>query len=408
MNRIVLDSPQYYFIMTTVVDFIKNIVTDNIGFKKDAISLWEELEEQEFEGDRNFYRSFQKIPATSSIHNILNIFKNKFPNLDIHFKEGKEEEEVKESEVKRADSTAQIGIMARIVRSLQALMKEHSISLDLLKELLINQEFKLDQVEKKMETPGEKVTQYLEHSIADKMEEVMKELKKQVGELKEELEQVKQENLNLKKVASKVAEETDETRQRGMKGNIKIYAPHLTQQPRPGDGRMETLAEMCCRGIQGHTGADIQATTDVIACHKLPEAGNYILRVGNMREGSGWEALTAGMVTGKYHGRKDEYFRKNGVHLSFQVTQTKAKLLHQVRLARKQGLLSKFSINENAKITIRRARHARTPEGQPRPKEVWEEVKSLATLQQMFPGADFPLATPAREDRGARPARPGQ
>ena len=395
--------------MTSVVDLVKRLVEDTIKFKKDA-SLWEELEEREFEGDRGFYRSFGKISSTSSLLATINAFKQKFPLLNTHFQEGKEEEEVTASQAKtRSDQTdARVGIVAKITRSLQALVQEHSIALDLLKELFVKQEAKLEEVEVKIENPGQKVTEYLDSCIQDKVEEATKELKEQVGELKQELEQVKQENLNLKKVTSKVAEEADETRQRGMKGNIKIYAPHLTPQPKEGQGRMETLAEMCCRGIQGHTGADINASADVIACHKLPEAGSYIVRVGNMTEGSGWAALAAGMVTGKLHGRQDEYFRKDGVHLSFQVTQAKAKVLHQVRLARKQGLLSKFSINENAKITIRRTRHPRTPQGQPRPKETWEEVKSLATLEQMFPDATFPLATPAREDRGARPARPGQ
>ena len=392
--------------MTTVIEHIKSLVTDNILFKREAITLWEELEEQEFDGDRNFYRSFGKISLTSSLLDVLNTFKEKFPTLNIHFREGEEEEEVTETQAKRSDHSSQIGIIAKITRSLQVLLQEHSISLDLLKELLIKQDAKLEEVEVKIENPGEKVTEYLDNAIAAKMEEKTKELQEQLTQQKEELEQVKQENLNLRKVANQAMEEAEEARQRSMKGNLKIHAPHLKQEHK--DGRRETLAEMCCRGLKGHTGAAIVPSSDVIACHKLPEAGSYIMRVGNMSEGSGWEALTAGMVSGKLVGRQDEYFRKDGVHVSFQLTQGKAKLLHQVRLARKERLLSKFSTNENGKITVRRAKHPHTPPGQPRPKEVWEEVKSLATLQQMFPGATFPLTTPAREDRGARPARPGQ
>ena len=396
--------------MTSIVDLIKNLVSDNLEFKREA-NLWEELEEATYEGDRTFYRKFSKISSTSSLNAALNSFKESFPNLNIHFRKGeKEEDEVTESQAKtkRGDVDTQISIIAKIARSLQALVREHSISLDLLKELFISHEAKLVQVEEKIETPGVKVTEYMDNTIASKVEETTKELKEMIGGLKEELELVKQENLNLKKVASEAAAEADEARQRSMKGNLKIYAPHLKQEPKEGRGRLETLAEMCCRGIQGHAGADIKPDTDVIACHKLPEAGNYILRVGNRTEGSGWEALSAGMVTGKYAGGGGDYFKKDGVHLSFQVTQAKSKLLHQVRLARKAKLLSKFSINENGKITIRRARHPHTAPGQPRTKEVWEEVKSLATLQQMFTDTTFPLATPAREDRGARPARPGQ
>ena len=52
----------------------------------------------------------------------------------------------------------------------------------------------------------------------------------------EELQEVKQENARLRKENSKLTIDNDETRQRGMKGNLKIYAPQATQKILPNRG----------------------------------------------------------------------------------------------------------------------------------------------------------------------------
>ena len=157
--------------------------------------------------------------------------------------------------------------------------------------------------------------------------------------------------------------ELDECRQRGMKGNIILSSPdhgravnmlkHTNIQVND-TIRLEHDHEMCIRVIREKTGVQLH-TSDVIACHALPTKGNntsFILRVGNMRQGSNWETLAAGMLTGK-NKETGRYFNKDyNLYLSFQLTNKRSTLLKAVKEKRKVKVVERYGVDQNGKVTI--------------------------------------------------------
>ena len=134
----------------------------------------------------------------------------------------------------------------------------------------------------------------------------------------------------------------------------------------------------------------------------MPENRNaWILRIGNMAPGSGWEQLAAGMLSGHKPNSK-EYFENDGVFLNFQITQVKAKVLQQVKLARKlhKDKLHKFSVNQNGRITILKTK-TQWEVGAQSKREKWEEVKDLDHLKELV-DLPFPLKDPAVAAKVAR------
>ena len=382
---------------SSLEDTVKGLLGDAIKYKQDTTAIWDELEAVTDEGDRSFYKNFEKISSSASI---LDKFKAKAASIDITFNRWKEVDLTKSQETnsKTKRENDKMGTIAKILRGLQTLVMDHSVALQLLKELFILQGEKLDGVKSNFDN-GLGDTAYVDNEIAKRFDAKAKELSDKMTTLQEELQEVKQENARLRKENSKLSIDNDETRQRGMKGNLKIYAPQATQEILPNrGGRRETLTEMCTRLVQKKTGCDI-LQSDVSACHRLKDNDHtYILAVANRLPGSGWESLTAGMVNGRMKNSQ-EYFKKDGVFLSYQVTQAKAKLLHQIRLARKQGHISKFSVNENGRVTVRRAKTTPIATGQTKPKETWETVDSLQRFQEMFPGLTHPLTSENGRDR---------
>ena len=80
-----------------------------------------------------------------------------------------------------------------------------------------------------------------------------------------------------------------------------------------------------------------------------------------------------------------------------------------MRLARKAGHLSKFSVNQNGRITLRREKVQQWTPGQPRTKESWEVVRCLEDLEVLFPTVTFPIPNPGgREVREGRDRREGR
>ena len=171
-----------------------------------------------------------------------------------------------------------------------------------------------------------------------------------------EVEAIKTKNEALEK-------ELDECRQRGMKGNIILSSPdhgrsvnmlkHVNIQTND-SVRLEYDHEMCIRVIKEKTGVQLH-TSDVIACHSLPTKGNntsYILRVGNMRQGSSWEILAAGMLTGK-NKETGLYFNQDyNLFLSFQLTNKRSTLLKAVKDKRKVKVVKRYGVDQNGKVTI--------------------------------------------------------
>ena len=102
----------------------------------------------------------------------------------------------------------------------------------------------------------------------------------------------------------------DEVQQRSMKGNLIISSPNTQQRKsllRPqagllqGDLAKEDATSLCCRLIELKTRIRVPKE-DISACHILEGQGDnssYIIRSHNLKPGSSWQALTAGLMTEK-------------------------------------------------------------------------------------------------------------
>lgn len=387
----------------SALDAITSILKASVTYKKEEVSLFQELEgvTEEWE-ERDFYQDFQKIPYTAEV---INKVKKHFSDLDINFTKVKEEK-VEATLVKRHPTLdKQVVLLASITEGLQEKVRDQGVAIELLKKVIVAQAAKLEEVEARVVNPGVEVTNYIDDAINSKVEAAMKEHTKKVDAMQEELVEVRQENTRLRQGNSQMTLDNDETRQRGLKGNLVIYAPNAQQETK--DGVRESEADMCRRLTQETSGAHIKPS-DVAACHRLPDKQHtWLLAVGNRAPGSGWEDLAAGMLTGKFHGGgpRDFFKKDRGVHLSFQLTKARSAVLHQVRLARKEGLLARFSVNQNGRITVRKEKVQQVAPGVPRPKENWEVVRSLEDLQRLFSATTFPLTNPGGREGRAGPGR---
>ena len=165
----------------------------------------------------------------------------------------------------------------------------------------------------------------------------------------EEIKKLKNEIVDLTK-------EVDETRQRGMKGNLIISSPekggtlakHIS-------GERESDTDMVIRLIKQKTGVVVDKS-DVIACHpmgKKKENHAYIIRLASRQQGSAWNIITEGMRTGKNSVSKQNFTRDN-VYINYQLTEKRAKLAMLVRKARTDKIIHKYYITENGIIKVKR------------------------------------------------------
>ena len=147
---------------------------------------------------------------------------------------------------------------------------------------------------------------------------------------------VKSEEIDaIKEVNEKLRVDLDETRQRGMKGNIIVSSPVrgtnptcMTPQQRTGQGEkgMESDTEMVLRLIKEKTNITIPIE-DVYACHPMGkrEKNTYVVRILNRKPGSGWEALTACMM------KASSMDKQKNVFINYQLTKNRAALDKLVR-----------------------------------------------------------------------------
>ena len=163
----------------------------------------------------------------------------------------------------------------------------------------------------------------------------------------------------LKEEIHTLTDEIDETRQRGMKGNLIVSSPQNNKANTIAvhgtfGGKVESDTEMLIRIIKRKTGVDIDPM-EVSACHKIGRKENhaYVIRMNDRKYGSAWHALSEGMMTGKYAG--DSFDKDVNLFLNFQLTKKRAKLAKAVREARKEQKIHKFYINQNGIIKIKKS-----------------------------------------------------
>ena len=163
----------------------------------------------------------------------------------------------------------------------------------------------------------------------------------------------------LKEENVKLREEIDETRQRGMKGNILVSSPASATKPTmmipkaldTSDNRKvnESEVEMVLRVIREKTSIVIPEE-DIIACHRVgkKETNSFVVRFNNRKPGSAWEVLTAAMMKPKGLAKDKNVF------LNFQLTKHRADLAKAVRQAKKDEKIAAYSIDRNGTIKIKK------------------------------------------------------
>ena len=390
---------------------IKELCDDTTNYVNEAKDLWKELEDEVENGEKSFYQKFDFKETPGYLETIV----EKVKEVKVHLSATVEVLVADLSQGRHVSGpNAAINTVARVVQGVQTLVRDHGVALEFMRELFNQQEEKITEVKELVQGPGVHNHEWMVNEVKKQVEEQVKVVTTKLDSMEEQLEVVKGDNLLLKKENKELKEEVDETRQRGMKGNIIIKAfpgrdgvDRFKALSRPGGGRLENQVEVCSRLVQGTSGFQVPSQ-EVAACHKMPNSEHTWVISLKRVPGGVWEALSAAMLCGK---RQDgDYFADTGVYLAFQLTKQRSKVLHQVRLARKEKLLERFSVNMNGRITILRTKPPRTQPGQPREKEVWEVVKDVEGLQRLFPQSSFPLIDPRQEEnaRRARVAQPNR
>ena len=197
--------------------------------------------------------------------------------------------------------------------------------------------------------------------------ELLKEHQKVVDLKASEVSVAKTDINNLQVQVEKLQLECDEARQRGLKGNMLVSSPSLSNKasllhPRrikdavTGVMRQETHLEACTRAIYAKTGIRVPAA-DVYACHPVPRrdvAPNtlFVICFSNRTSWSAWDMLANGLVSGK--NGKGEMFKDVNVYISFQLTARRALLAKEVRQSLgSRGGVSRSKIDANGKISVK-------------------------------------------------------
>ena len=250
-------------------------------------------------------------------------------------------------------------ILINVTRRIQKLVSNHGFALDFLQHLINKLEARIKIVEDKVDKMPD--VQVQQAWVEEEIEKAMAGLKGKVEKLEKEKEDLvlklekEKEDLVQKTKTEKeeVEKEVDRTRQWGMKGNIIISTLKDKQdklEPQTVGGSVESVSAMCRRLITEKTGVHIM-DTDILACHSFGRKGqkSMIVKIHNHKADSGWETLTAGMVSGKHLNGN---FVQNGVFLGFQLTERRKEILRNVRDARKKDQLKKFKVDQNGRIWI--------------------------------------------------------
>ena len=105
---------------------------------------------------------------------------------------------------------------------------------------------------------------------------------------------------------------------------------------------------MVLRLIEEKTGIKFPPS-EVVACHPFgkKDKTTYILRVINRKPGSNWEALTSAMMTG------EKVQKEVNVFLNYQLTPTRSALAKEVRTAKQEKKIDKYSVDRNGRIKVK-------------------------------------------------------
>ena len=153
----------------------------------------------------------------------------------------------------------------------------------------------------------------------------------------------------------------DEGRQREMKGTLIISSPERGHQKTEAVARRqewengsygkESELDMVLRMVYEKTGVWIPYE-DVSACHRFgkEENNSFVLKIWNRKKFSAWDELSWGLLTGKG-------FSKKNIFINYMLTARRTELCKQVRQAKKDKLIAKYSVDQNGKIYVKPVGH---------------------------------------------------
>ena len=132
------------------------------------------------------------------------------------------------------------------------------------------------------------------------------------------------------------------------RGQIRTEAEHRRREWQDGSYGVESDLDMVIRMVYEKTGVWIPYT-DVSGCHRFGKARSlsYVLKIWNRKQHSAWEELSWMMLTGK------GYYDKN-IFINFMLTARRTELSKQVRMAKKDRKIAKYSIDQNGKIWVKK------------------------------------------------------
>ena len=143
-----------------LTETVKALIDDAANYKKEAKSIWEEMEETEDDGDRTFYKKFgEKVTSSISLSEKI---KDKIVKAKVHIEHILEDQSANSGRKKGVDYSNQentLPILARALRGLQTLVRDHGVALEFLRELFLQQDEKISLVEAKVLHPGEESLQ---------------------------------------------------------------------------------------------------------------------------------------------------------------------------------------------------------------------------------------------------------
>ena len=171
---------------------------------------------------------------------------------------------------------------------------------------------------------------------------------------------VKDEEINMLKTAiEQVSLEADETRQRGMKGNLLISSPNrgannktLVDYEIITNGvntRKESHTSIVKKLIKLKTDVEVQ-DREIIACHPMgkQESNTFLLRLVDRSPGSSWDQIVQGMKKG------GNFKHEVNVFINFQLTKRRIALASKARTAKSAGKISKVFVDHNGKIRVKK------------------------------------------------------
>ena len=322
---------------------------------------------------------------------------------------------------------AKLDLLGVVLKRLLAVVRDHATLMEFIKELILKHSKEKDVIEKKVEASEKKTEEIIEkvekiderttistklvNDFSEKVNVIKEEmrtntekvtvtdfnlnqLEDKVKKLEDENVKIREEKVEMIKAKKELDKEVDETRQRGLKGNIILSSPNseanstLLKPWTSASGSRETDLDMCIRLIRLKTTVTLRKE-DVVACHRLGDIGkakySYVVRVNNRTNDSAWDILANGMVTGKIgRGQEGVNFDRNvNVYLNFQLTKPRMAIAHQCRMLLKDRVnkpIGKYSVNQNGRITVRKV----AGQGQ------WIEVKDMEELAQIS-GRQLPI-----------------